>query len=118
MTDCQIAIQRSNQVIRERIASEAKLAKLRDQTTGLTARFGLLDDEAMNLQRFAFLLADALGESFDPNLGEQELQRLLVIAKECRVTGSENHHQLDHSGRITDEFDSLKRDLSALQFVT
>jgi chromosome segregation ATPase len=121
-TDCQTAIQRSDHVNRQRIACEAKFAKLRDQTTGLTARFGVLDDEAMNLQRFAFLLADALGESFDPKLGEQELQRLLSIARECRVTVGgrpcKKTHRLDHSGTIAKEFDSIEREISALYVVT
>jgi hypothetical protein len=112
-TDCQTAIQRSDQVIRQRIASEAKLAKLKDQTTGLTARFGLLDEEALNFQRFAFLLADALGENFDPKLGEQELQRLILIARKCRVAVGEGYSRLDRSGMIANEFDRLERDFVA-----
>jgi predicted nuclease with TOPRIM domain len=88
--DFQSVQQRSDHMNRHCVELEAKLVKMKDQTATFSTRSGSVDDEAMNLQRFGLLLADALGEKFDSRSGDPELRRLILIAKELRIAFVEN----------------------------
>ena len=97
------------------IRLEATISKQRDETSALTSRFGTVESDVMNLQRFGFLLADALCEEFNPESVETELHRLLAIAKKQHsepdpVTTKQREYQ-----RIHTQFDELESQISALQ---
>ena len=97
------------------IRLEATLSKERD---ALTSRVVTTESDLMNLQRFGFLLADALGEEFNPSAVETELNRLIAIAGRGReepffVPSAGNRDRKYH--RIHTQFDELESQISALQ---
>ena len=97
------------------IRLEATLSKERD---ALTSRVVTTEGDLMNLQRFGFLLADALGEEFNPSAVETELNRLIAIAGRGReepffVPPAGNKDREYH--RIHTQFDELESQISALQ---
>lgn len=96
------------------IRLEATLSKERD---ALTSRVGN-EGDLMNLQRFGFLLADALGEEFNPSAVETELNRLIAIAgrghEEPLFVPSAGNKEREYH-RIHTQFDELESQISALQ---
>ena len=97
------------------IRLEATISKQRDETSALTSRFGTVESDVMNLQRFGFLLADALCEEFNPESVETELHRLLAIAKKQHSEPDPVATKQRDYQRIHTQFDELESQISALQ---
>lgn len=113
----------------ECVRADAKASRLRDESNTLSAKCGAVGDEAMNLKRFGFSLADALCQRFDPTHIDCELHRLLAIARNehiefservplnpyncevCRVGNTQFH-------RIHSEFENIEHEISMLQAQT
>jgi chromosome segregation ATPase len=110
--------QQSAKLSRENIEVRGRFAKFKDQTGGITCRLGAINDQAINLQRFGFMLADALCQRFNPQSTEDELRRLIHIAKEQHIVAAESQLRrppIRYSGTIAGDFDHLEKEITTLE---
>ncbi|KAI5512094.1 hypothetical protein TVAGG3_0744850 [Trichomonas vaginalis G3] len=77
--EAQTEIKRLNHEI---IRLEAMLTKTKDENYKNTETIKVYENDMLTLSRYGFLLADALGQRFNPQNVEIEIERLLEIVKE------------------------------------
>jgi DNA repair exonuclease SbcCD ATPase subunit len=110
--------QRSIRMTKECAQIHGRFVKLKDQTGAITCRLGTIDDQVITLQKFGFMLADALCVKFNPQLVEQELQRLIEIVREEHIIAAEGpsiNPPLRYAGNLAREFANLDREISGLE---
>jgi len=88
-------------LLHERIRLETELLRIRDELTRMSGKLVEADEEGATLQKFAFSLADATCQHFNPKNVRAELERLLEVVRA-------EHSELHETARVRlDPFRSL-----------
>ena len=127
-----VQLQKKNKdLLHERIRVETDLTKTKDSLSNATQRLRAFDEDGFTLQRFGFLLADALCQHFNPKNAKFELERLLEVARSEHIELSETARVRlnplglslsnpraaapDDFAAVHSQFDELSQQISALQ---
>lgn len=122
---------RNNDLVHERIRVETDLTKTKDSLASANQRLRAFDEDGLTLQRFGFLLADALCQHFNPRNAKFELERLLEVARAEHIELSETARvrlnplgiplsspratQAGSFAAIHSRFDELTQEINAIQ---
>ena len=127
-----VQLQKKNKdLLHERIRVETDLTKTKDSLSNANQRLRAFDEDGFTLQRFGFLLADALCQHFNPKNAKFELERLLEVARSEHIELSETARVRlnplglslsnpraaapDDFAAVHSQFDELSQQISALQ---
>ena len=132
LQDEMVQLQKKNKdLLHERIRVETDLTKTKDSLSNANQRLRAFDEDGFTLQRFGFLLADALCQHFNPKNAKFELERLLEVARSEHIELSETARVRlnplglslsnpraaapDDFAAVHSQFDELSQQISALQ---
>ncbi|EAY13425.1 hypothetical protein TVAG_424570 [Trichomonas vaginalis G3] len=84
---------------RECVRIEGELIRIKSENVQNKKELEFMRENSLDLKKYGFLLADAVGSSFDPDRAEEEIKRLLEIARE-------HHQKVNDTARVPlDPFD-------------
>lgn len=126
-------VQKQNKdLVHSRVMAESELTKTKDALNSATQKVKSIEQNGVTLERHGFALADALCQHFNPRNVENELKRLVEVARDEHIQLSEtgrvklNPFGADFTTRparhepisITSQFDELENQIQALQMRT